>query len=80
LALICPTGKSPARFPIRPVQSFFQKYFGFAVGQITFTDSRIPARHKGRFAVVTKRWAADAVDVSDVKTTTWLADGESVWS
>ena len=36
--------------------------FACGVGQITSTFPRIPARYEGRFAIVTKRWAGDAVD------------------
>jgi len=55
--------RAPALCPV-PVQPSFQKYFPFAVGQIISRDSSHPGLHKGRFAVVTKRWARDAVDVA----------------
>src|SRR5438105_9269166 len=39
-----------------------KKYFASAVGQISGTSSAVSCPHEGRFAVVTKRWARDAMD------------------
>jgi hypothetical protein len=48
--LICPSCQSVAGI------------FACDVGQITGTFPRVPRPHEGRFAIVTKRWARDAVD------------------
>jgi len=55
------TGKSLPIFGNR-VKPQNQKYFAFLVGQITGTSSAVSRPHEGRFAVVTKRWARDAMD------------------
>jgi len=41
---------------------------------------RVLCSHEGRFAIVTKRWAQDAMDVTAQKTNAHVADGEVVWS
>jgi len=38
------------------------------------------ASSEGRFAIVTKRWARDAMDASAQKANELEADGEAVWS
>jgi hypothetical protein len=86
---LCPTGKSVARFSrTRKVQPFPQKFFAFAVGQNISTDSRVPCPDReGRFAIVTTRWARDAMDGESVRrelksrwTRTLSAYDEVVWS
>ena len=62
------------------VQPPRQKYFALPVGQIIFRSWRHPGPHEGRFAVVTKRWAEDAVDVATSTDDDAATDGESVWS
>jgi hypothetical protein len=37
------------------------------------------AYKEGRFAIVTKRWAQDAVDAAAHQTNAFAADGEVVW-
>jgi len=65
----------------RPVQPASEKYFAFAVGQISATSSRHPAPLKeGRFAIVTERWVRDAVDAAVHETSATVAYGEVVWS
>jgi len=44
------------------VQIDTQKYFSFAVGPISASTPAVPCPHEGRFAIVTKRWAWDAMD------------------
>jgi hypothetical protein len=39
-----------------------QNFSACGVGQITGTYSPVSRPHEGRFAIVTKRWARDAVD------------------
>jgi hypothetical protein len=63
------------------VQSSSEKYFALPVGQIIFITPRRPLPdQEGRFAVVTKRWARDAMDAVGRKTNDLTADGEVVWS
>jgi len=38
------------------------------------------ARQEGRFAIVTERWAEDAVDAKAQTTKALFADGEATWS
>jgi hypothetical protein len=40
----------------------------------------VPRPLEGRFAIVTKRWARDAMDASAQKANDVEADGEVVWS
>jgi len=60
--------------------------YGLSSSNGRFSDNRPFARsarfpgHKGRFAIVTKRWAQDAMDVTAQKTNAHVADGEVVWS
>jgi hypothetical protein len=54
---INPTGKSP-----KSVQPLGEKYSAFAVGQISASTPAVSRPPEGRFAIVTKRWARDAVD------------------
>jgi hypothetical protein len=53
--LICPSCQYAAGF------------FSCYDGQITGTFSRVFCPHEGRFAIVTKRWSEDAVDVTSAK-------------
>jgi hypothetical protein len=59
-----------------------QKYFALPVGQIISIPSRHPVPdQEGRFAIVTKRWAAGCDGRGDVDQTSDItADGEVVWS
>jgi hypothetical protein len=41
---------------------------------------RVFRPHEGRFAIVTKRWAEDAMDATAQATNAPVADGEVVWS
>jgi hypothetical protein len=51
------------------------------VGQIKGIFPRVPCPWiEGRFAIVTERWARDAMDASTRKTNALEADGEVVWS
>ena len=50
------------------------------VGQITGMFPRVFCPQEGRFAIVTKRGAGDAVDVDAPLTNGAEADGEVVWS
>jgi hypothetical protein len=61
IKLFYPSGKS---LPIirNHVKPLAQKYSAFHVGQITGTSLANPAHTRGRFAIVTMRWAGDAVD------------------
>src|SRR5258705_9786255 len=46
----------------KSVQTISEKYSAFAVGQIISTSSAVSCPPEGRFAIVTKRWARDAMD------------------
>jgi hypothetical protein len=63
---LLPKANFPCNFKlICPVQSYQQKDSTLPVGQIITTSSRRPAPlPEGRFAIVTKRWARDAMDAS----------------
>jgi hypothetical protein len=61
------------------VQSCFEKYSAFAVGQITFTSSPRPAPTRGALAIVTNA-GRDAMDADAPLTNGDEADGEVVWS
>jgi len=53
---------------VQKVQSLSKKFFGFAVGQNTFRDSRVSCSDReGRIAIVPTRWARDAMDVDSVR-------------
>jgi hypothetical protein len=66
---------------ICPVQSYQEKDSTLLVGQIITTSSPRPAPlPEGRFAIVTKRWARDAMDALAQKANELAADGEAVWS
>jgi hypothetical protein len=45
------------------VQSLSQKFSAFAVGQINFRTRAVSGPPEGRIAIVTTRWARDAMDV-----------------
>jgi hypothetical protein len=67
-----PTGKSLPIFR-NNVKPRKQKYFAFPEGQIkALVGSSLPTRG-GRFAIVTMRWARDAVDAF-VQARFWRAD------
>jgi hypothetical protein len=53
---VCPSGKSLLIFGNR-VKPQNQKYFAFPEGQISGIGSANPAHTRGRFAIVTMRWA-----------------------
>jgi hypothetical protein len=66
---------------ICPVQSLAEKDSTLLVGQIIDRRPPRPApRSEGRFAIVTKRWARDAMDASAQKANEPKADGEAAWS
>jgi len=69
----CPTGKSLPRFSRSPkVQPLWQKFFAFAVGQNIFRDSPVSrSDREGRIAIVTTRWARDAMDGESVRRDFW---------
>jgi hypothetical protein len=66
--LICPSCQCVAGF------------FACDDGQITGTFPRVFCPHEGRFAIVTKRGAGDAVDAAAQTTNARVADGEVVAS
>jgi hypothetical protein len=47
-----------------PVQPYFEKFFAFVVGQITFRSPRYPAPARGAFRDRHGRWVRDAMDVA----------------
>jgi hypothetical protein len=68
------------------VQPLSQKYSAFAVGQINFRTLAVSRPPEGRIAIVTTRWARDAMDAA---ASGWIivkpdesaaACGEVVWS
>jgi len=65
---------------ICPSCQFAADIFACDVGQITGMFPRVFCPHEGRFAIVTKRGAGDAVDVDAPLTNGAEADGEVVWS
>jgi hypothetical protein len=54
--------------------------FACGVGQITGSFPRVTCPPEGRFAIVTKRGAGDAVDAMAHETNARVADGEVVAS
>ena len=80
---IHPTGKSLLIFR-NHVKPQNQKYSAGHVGQITGIIFAHPGPHEGRFAIVTMRWAGDAMDAlvqARVRRRRWpKAYGEVVWS
>jgi hypothetical protein len=46
------------------VQPFPQKFSAFAVGQINFRTPAVSRLTEGRIAIVTTRWARDAMDAA----------------
>jgi hypothetical protein len=65
---------------VQKVQSLSKKFFGFAVGQNTFRDSRVSCSDReGRIAIVTTRWARDAMDVDSVRRGGSIAPDENAF-
>jgi hypothetical protein len=62
------------------VHPLVEKYFAFAVGQITFRSSRHPRPIRGAFRDRHGRWARDAMDAFARQDEPREADGEVVWS
>ena len=62
----CPTGKSALAFrrTAKRVQPLSQKFSAFAVGQINFRTPAVSCPPEGRIAIVTTRWARDAMDAA----------------
>jgi hypothetical protein len=61
---VVPICRNPTPLPVAP-------------NQWHLAPSRTP--QEGRFAIVTKRWARDAMDASAQKANELEADGEVVW-
>jgi hypothetical protein len=64
---------------ICPSCQFAADIFACDVGQITGIFPRVFCSQEGRFAIVTKRWAEDAVDATAHATNASVSDGEVVW-
>ena len=68
------------------VQPLSQKFSAFAVGQINFRTAAVSCPTEGRIAIVTTRWARDAMDAAASGSIvikpdeSAAADGEVVWS
>ena len=68
------------------VQPFSQKFSAFAVGQINFRTRAVSCPPEGRIAIVTTRWARDAMDAAASGSMVFGPDenaaayGEVVWS
>ena len=62
---VAPIRRNPTALPVAP-------------NQWHFASAR--AQKEGRFAIVTKRWARDAMDALAQKANELEADGEVVWS
>jgi hypothetical protein len=79
------TASPKTDFPLQPQRDLPcpvlpEKIFHFACrANHNYKPAPSRASHEGRFAIVTKRWARDAMDASAATANEVEADGEAAW-